>query len=169
MFAGNILALTSITMNDGVTLNGRALARNGAVTLINDTITAAHCGRDPARELDVSRALPAAAGTGANQGLRPNQFVGQALVAAGVDPTRANWTRSTWTRRPGPVVVDQVDLDAASTWTAAAERHRRAVGGRDLDVRHVHERRPASSRPCADLDLDKLVEPPRLVTARRRT
>ena len=30
-------------MNDGVTLNGRALARNGAVTLINDTITAPHC------------------------------------------------------------------------------------------------------------------------------
>jgi len=43
VFAGNILALTSISMNDGVTLNGRALARNGAVTLITDTITAAHC------------------------------------------------------------------------------------------------------------------------------
>ena len=42
-FAGSILALSSISMNDGVTLNGRALARNGAVTLINDTITAAHC------------------------------------------------------------------------------------------------------------------------------
>ena len=43
VFAGSILALSSISMNDGVTLNGRALARNGAVTLINDTITAAHC------------------------------------------------------------------------------------------------------------------------------
>jgi len=43
VFAGNILALTSISINDGVTVNGRALARNGAVTLINDTITAAHC------------------------------------------------------------------------------------------------------------------------------
>jgi hypothetical protein len=30
---GNILALTSITLNNNVTLNGRALARNGAVTL----------------------------------------------------------------------------------------------------------------------------------------
>jgi len=37
-FAGSILALTSISVNDGVTLNGRALARNGAVTLIGDTI-----------------------------------------------------------------------------------------------------------------------------------
>ena len=42
-FAGNILALTSISMNNGVTLAGRALARNGSVTLINDTITAANC------------------------------------------------------------------------------------------------------------------------------
>jgi len=32
-FQGNILALTSITLNNNVTLNGRALARNGAVTL----------------------------------------------------------------------------------------------------------------------------------------
>jgi hypothetical protein len=42
-FVGNILALTSISMNNGVTLTGRALARNGAVTLINDSITAANC------------------------------------------------------------------------------------------------------------------------------
>ena len=43
VLAGNILALTSVSMNGGVALHGRALARNGAVTLIDDTITAAHC------------------------------------------------------------------------------------------------------------------------------
>lgn len=42
-FAGNILALESISLNSGVTVNGRLLARNGAVTLINDTITRAEC------------------------------------------------------------------------------------------------------------------------------
>lgn len=37
---GNILALTSITLVDAATLNGRALARNGAVSLgTNNTIT----------------------------------------------------------------------------------------------------------------------------------
>ena len=41
-FAGNILALTSITMTTGTTLNGRSLARNGAVTLDSNTI--AICG-----------------------------------------------------------------------------------------------------------------------------
>jgi hypothetical protein len=33
VFTGNILALTSITLTTGATLDGRALARNGAVTL----------------------------------------------------------------------------------------------------------------------------------------
>ena len=37
---GNILALTSITLVDNATLFGRALARNGAVTLgTNNVIT----------------------------------------------------------------------------------------------------------------------------------
>ncbi len=39
-FAGTIMALTSIGMNNGVTLVGRAFAQTAAVTLINDRITA---------------------------------------------------------------------------------------------------------------------------------
>jgi hypothetical protein len=39
-FAGNILALTSITLTTGATVTGRALARNGAVTLDTNTVTA---------------------------------------------------------------------------------------------------------------------------------
>ena len=48
-FQGNILALTSISVNDGASVNGRLLARNGAVTLIDDTVTRARCaaGTDP--------------------------------------------------------------------------------------------------------------------------
>jgi hypothetical protein len=42
-FVGNILALTSITLNTGATLQGSALARNGAVTLDTNTITKATC------------------------------------------------------------------------------------------------------------------------------
>ena len=42
-FIGNILALTSITMETGATLNGRVLAQNGAVTLDTNTITNAAC------------------------------------------------------------------------------------------------------------------------------
>ena len=42
-FKGTIMALTSITLNKGVTLQGRALAREGAVTMINDTIDISPC------------------------------------------------------------------------------------------------------------------------------
>nr|MDQ3371322.1 ice-binding family protein [Actinomycetota bacterium] len=42
-FAGNILALTSITATTGATVDGRLLARNGAVTLDSNTITASQC------------------------------------------------------------------------------------------------------------------------------
>jgi hypothetical protein len=42
-FAGNILALSSITVTTGVTVHGRALARNAAVTLDTDTFTVPTC------------------------------------------------------------------------------------------------------------------------------
>jgi len=43
VFVGNLLALNSISVNNAVTVDGRLLARNGAVTLNNDTVTAARC------------------------------------------------------------------------------------------------------------------------------
>jgi hypothetical protein len=43
IFQGTILALASITVTTGDTIEGRALARNGAVTLDDDTITVPAC------------------------------------------------------------------------------------------------------------------------------
>jgi hypothetical protein len=43
VFAGNIMALTSISVNSSVVVHGRALARNGAVTLINDVFVPPTC------------------------------------------------------------------------------------------------------------------------------
>ena len=42
-FTGTVLALTSISITTGTTVNGRALARNGAVTLDDDTISVSAC------------------------------------------------------------------------------------------------------------------------------
>lgn len=42
-FRGSVLALHSITVTTGVTVEGRVLARNGAVTLDTDTITRPSC------------------------------------------------------------------------------------------------------------------------------
>ena len=46
-FIGNILALTSVTMSTGATLNGRAMAQTGAVTLDTNTISGPTCAQAP--------------------------------------------------------------------------------------------------------------------------
>jgi hypothetical protein len=47
VFRGNIMALASVTVNNGVTVHGRALARTGAVTLDNDRFTSITCAQTP--------------------------------------------------------------------------------------------------------------------------
>jgi hypothetical protein len=42
-FVGTILALTSITLTEGITVDGRVLARNAAVTFIHDTVNTPSC------------------------------------------------------------------------------------------------------------------------------
>jgi uncharacterized repeat protein (TIGR01451 family) len=54
-FVGNIFALTSITLNNGASVSGRVLARNGAVTLDNNTITAPVCGVAPVASITVGK------------------------------------------------------------------------------------------------------------------
>jgi hypothetical protein len=55
-FAGNILAVSSITLNTGAGISGRALARTGAVTLDTNNVnaSAAACGTPPPIPPDVS-------------------------------------------------------------------------------------------------------------------
>ncbi len=43
-FQGNVMALSDISLNSGATVIGRMLARNGAVTLINNVLSASACG-----------------------------------------------------------------------------------------------------------------------------
>ncbi len=46
-FQGNVMALASISVQNAATVQGRLLARTGAVTLINDVINASSCGSPP--------------------------------------------------------------------------------------------------------------------------
>ena len=47
VFVGSILALTSISLTTGATVDGRVLARNGAVTLDTNVITRSQCAGAP--------------------------------------------------------------------------------------------------------------------------
>jgi hypothetical protein len=86
-FVGTILALTSITIANGVTVNGRALARNGTVTMINDTIGSSTCpGAGPLPSAAPS--VPNAAFSPENEAVTPWPLValigGVALVLLSV-------------------------------------------------------------------------------------
>ena len=71
-FVGTILALNSITVQNGSTINGRLLARNGNVTLINDTITVPICAGNDTE--DVMPGLP-------NTGFTNGQYVFWGMVS----------------------------------------------------------------------------------------
>jgi hypothetical protein len=69
-FKGTIMALTSIAVQTGALVQGRALARNGAVTLDNDTFTAANCGTTPS-SAPASSSSPFVPGPGLTGDNRP--------------------------------------------------------------------------------------------------
>ena len=56
LFVGNILALTSITVQSSTVVRGRALARNGAVTLDNNVFTQPSC--TPSTDLTPTATAP---------------------------------------------------------------------------------------------------------------
>ena len=67
-FVGNILALTSVTMTTGATLQGSALARNGAVTLDTNTITRAVCAAPSGGSTTTTGTTTGTSGGGSTKG-----------------------------------------------------------------------------------------------------
>jgi hypothetical protein len=101
-FQGTLLAHTSITINDGATVQGRALAGIGAVTLDNNVIDAPVCGTTP-----TSSPL----GTGSSPGTVSTLSTGSASGTAAASGTGS----STGASAPAaPVVGGSVTLRPAS-------------------------------------------------------
>ena len=81
-FVGTIMALASITIASGVTLHGRALARNGQVTLIDDTVTSSSCFRGSGSGATPPNTATAAPTDRPASGPSPVLFAGLFLVVA---------------------------------------------------------------------------------------
>jgi type VI secretion system secreted protein VgrG len=113
VFVGNILALTSISVQTGVVVHGRALARNGAVTLDNDIFTAPSCVPSTATEAPTTTVAGAAAAT-------TTTVAGAAVTTvAAVDTTPFNVTDISLPRT-GSKGVGSMSLAGAATLLVGA-------------------------------------------------
>jgi hypothetical protein len=97
-FRGNILALTSITLNTGASIDGRALARNGAVTMDSNVVTRPVCSTA------TSTATTSASPTSTTS----------------ATPSTSASATATATAVPGPTATTSVSVTVSSSVTASA-------------------------------------------------
>jgi hypothetical protein len=107
-FKGNLMALASISVNNAVTVQGRLLARNGQISLINDVIDGSMCGTSSSNPTPTP-ANPTPGGPTTPGGSTTPGAGNQAPPASrSATPTRAGTARLrrppriTASRRPGP-------------------------------------------------------------------
>ncbi len=119
-FAGTIMALTSVTLTTGAALTGRALARNGSVTLDTNTITMPACDTD----------TPPTDTTTSPVDTRPTTTVEAPPVATGPDSTGGSVTDSGSTSSETIGDTPQVINSEAESSTALVPPGNQAGPGR---------------------------------------
>ena len=104
-FVGNIMALTSISVQNSVTVHGRALTQTGAVTLDTDTFTVPTCNLTAIPTTTIAASTTAAAPTttasvpvlpGTGRSVNTGLLAATAVLTVGIVATRV-------TRRRAPV------------------------------------------------------------------
>lgn len=137
-FAGTVMALTTITAQTGVTLDGRLLARNGAVNLDTNTITTSACAAGT-----VGGTGGVTAGTGTTTGAG-----GTTGTTTGTGGTTGTGPSGTTSGKPTPVALRTTGARKHLTAKERAKRQaarRRARRLAKHHARHVRPRPPTHS------------------------
>ena len=147
-FKGTILALTSISVNNGVAVEGRLFARNGAVTLINDTVNRAQCAPGTVGGTR-RRSAPAAPGSGPGPDVTgpatrltgppgvlgpPDRTPGGRLPPVGADCVKRNFTASVRLRDRAGIKSVKVYLDGRLVKSTKRTRFSLRIRVRGLSV-----------------------------------
>jgi Ice-binding-like len=105
-FKGNVMALTSIFVQNAVNVQGRLLARNGEVTLINDVIDKSMCANGGTGSTPTPTPTPGTGGTPGPGGTPGSPATLAPPASSTTIPTRAGTARlrrpPTRARRSGP-------------------------------------------------------------------
>jgi len=113
---GDVLAFTSITVGAGLTVDGRMLAINGAVTMDNDRITRSTC--DVPRELSITAPVSAGLGSAAPGGLISGHLGVVKVTDLRGLPSAAAWTATlTATNFTTAAPVQTVSRTIVSCWS----------------------------------------------------
>jgi hypothetical protein len=120
-FLGNILALTSITLTTGANMNGRALARNGAVTLDTNSVTACAAATCPVITVNPATLPNGAVGTAYNANITASGGVGPYTfaVTGGSLPTGLLLNGATGAISGNPTTVGTFNFTITATDTSS--------------------------------------------------
>ena len=99
-FAGSVMAQQSATLNTGASVNGRVLARNGAVTLDTNTVTVPTCLAAPPTTTTVPATTTTVAGTTTTIAGTTTTIAGTTTTIAGTTTTIAGTTTTTVSPAP---------------------------------------------------------------------
>ena len=108
VFAGNILALTSVTVTTGATVHGRALARNAAVTLDTNTFTNPTCDRPISAEQQAP--VTTVAPTGSAAGVPDDEGVPDDQDTVNAQPGRPGTPSTALTAPPTSLAFTGQDM-----------------------------------------------------------
>jgi hypothetical protein len=136
LFVGTILASQSISVSDTVTVHGRLLASNGAVTLFDDTITPSDCATPVPSPTPTPVAGPV---TGGPTGTTPTGTPKAGTTPTGTTPTGTTPTGTT------PTGTTPTGLPVGSK-KAKAVQQRKTRLARERQARLARERKARLAR-----------------------